>query len=140
MHDETKSVTIDEANYQLRRMTPAVGSYIWQLLMKAVYKSQEGQKEDVTQPAPLPDAMKPSNEERLRGMCGVAFMFLGFDDFQFVQRNCMLKLSREEATAGYLPVMADDGRWANKELEQNPFLVTRLMVEVLAFNLSSFLA
>ena len=139
MHDKTKIVLLDEVNYQVRRMTPAVGSHIWQLLMKAVYKAQEGQKEEVVS-APPPDAPKPSNEERLRGMCGVAFMFLSFDDFQFIQRNCMLKLSCEEAAVGYLPVMADDGRWAAKDLEDNPFLVTRLTVEVLVFNLSSFLA
>jgi hypothetical protein len=141
MHDKTKIVLLDEVNYQVRRMTPAVGSHIWQLLMKAVYKAQEGQKEEPTAPSvDNAEAKKPSNEERLRGMCGVAFMFLSFDDFQFIQRNCMLKLSRSEGAAGYLPVMADDGRWAASELEESPFLVTRLMVEVLVFNLESFLA
>jgi hypothetical protein len=140
MHEATKTVEVDGINYQIRRMTPAVGSYIWQRLMAAVYKAREGRAEQLTaESIAEPETKKPSSEDRLRGMCGVTFMFLSFDDFQFVQRNAMRVLSREETTAGFLPVQADDGRWAAKELEENPFLVTKLTVEVLVWNLASFL-
>jgi len=139
MHEDTVIVPVDNVNYQVRRMTPAVGSYIWQRLMAAVYKASEGQKDTVAE-EPTSDALKPSSAERLRAMCGVAFMFLGFDDFEFLQKNCLRVVSREEPTLGYIPIVSDDGRWAAKDLEKNPFMVTRLMVEVLVVNLADFLA
>jgi hypothetical protein len=137
MHEATKIVSVDGVNYQLRRMTPVVGGYIWQRLLAAVYKAQEGRKqeeavEDDTKP-------KPTNEEKLRTLCGVAFLFLAFDDYEFVQKNCMRLVEREEAGAGFLAVQLADGRMAVPELEANPLSVTKLMVEVLVFNLSSFL-
>jgi hypothetical protein len=138
MHAETKIVPIDGVNYQLRRMTPTVGGYLWQRLMAALYKAKESsapqpeEKEDETKP-------KPSTEERLRGMCGVCFVFMSFDDYEFVQKRCMLMVEREEPGAGFLAVQLSDGRWVSKEVEANPLLVTKLMVEVLVFNLHSFL-
>jgi hypothetical protein len=138
MHEATIVVPVDGVNYQIRRMTPAVGSYIWQRLMAAVYKASEGSKEEVAEPEDK-KAPRPSDADRLRAMCGVAFMYLGFDDFEFVQKNCMRMLSREEPSMGYIPVVADSGQWAAKDLEANPFAITRLMVEVLVINLASFL-
>ena len=151
MHEATVVVPVDGVNYQIRRMTPAVGSYIWQRLMAAVYKASEGQKDEApvepAEPAePAVEAPQPSSAERLRASagrlratCGVAFMYLGFDDFEFVQKNCMRMLSREEPNMGYIPVVADSGQWAAKDLEANLFIITRLMVEVLVVNLASFL-
>ena len=114
MHAETKIVPIDGVNYQLRRMTPTVGGYLWQRLMAALYKAKESsapqteEKEDETKP-------KPSTEERLRGMCGVCFVFMSFDDYEFVQKRCMLMVEREEPGAGFLAVQLSDGRWVSKE-------------------------
>jgi hypothetical protein len=140
MHESTKLVTVDGANYQIRRMTPAVGGYIWQRMMAAVYKAQEGRKEEPTPEPEVDDKKKPTPEERMRGMCGVTFMFLSFEDFQFVQKHCMQVLTREEPGAGFLGLQLDDGRWVAKDVENNPLLVTKLMVEVLVFNLTAFLA
>ena len=139
MHETAVVVPIDSVNYQVRRMTPAVGSYIWQRLMAAVYKASEGQKDEAPV-EPAVETPQPSSADRLRAMCGVAFMYLGFDDFEFVQKNCLRVVSREEPDMGYIPVVADDGRWVAKDLEGNPFMITRLMVEVLTVNLVSFLA
>jgi len=138
MHEATIVVPVDGVNYQIRRMTPAVGSYIWQRLMAAVYKASEGRKDEVSA-EPVAEVPQPSNADRLRAMCGVAFMYLDFDDFEFVQKNCMRTVSREEPGMGYIPVVADSGQWAAKDLETNPFTITRLMVEVLVVNLASFL-
>jgi hypothetical protein len=140
MHESHKVVPVDGANYRIARMTPLVGGYIWQRLLSALYKAQDGRKTEDEQ-APLLDAPKPSTEERMRGMCGVTFMFLSFEDFQFVQKHCMQMIEREEpAPAGYLRVQLDDGRWAVPEIAANPLLVTKLMVEALVFSLHPFLA
>ena len=142
MHDKVKTVEVDGAQYEVRRMTPAVGSYIWQKLMAACYKAGESAK-DSTQPEEgrveklLPT---PTAEERLRALCGVAFMFMDFETFLFVQASAMKVLSRHEGPAGFIPVMTDDGRWSVNELSDSPMLVTRLAVEALVFNLHSFLA
>jgi len=106
--------------------------------MAAVYKASEGRKDEVSA-EPVAEVPQPSNADRLRAMCGVAFMYLDFDDFEFVQKNCMRTVSREEPGMGYIPVVADSGQWAAKDLETNPFTITRLMVEVLVVNLASFL-
>jgi hypothetical protein len=140
MHEATKIVSVDGVNYQLRRMTPLVGGYIWQRLMAALYKAQEGRKQEPEPTVEDASKPKPSAEERMRAMCGVAFLFLSFEDFQFVQKHCMQVLMREEPVAGFLPVQMDDGRWASKEVEANPLLVTKLMVEALVFSLHPFLA
>jgi len=35
----TSTVTVSDQEYQVRKMTAAVGSYIWQLLMAACFQS-----------------------------------------------------------------------------------------------------
>ena len=152
MHDKTKTFELGGVTYQFRRMTPAVGSYIWQRLMAASYKGLEGREkaiEDaVRQEAERVKAQaeppkKELPEERLRELCGMTFMFLSFEDLEFIQKNAMRVTSKyepDEKGRALLPVMSDDGRWTDQALADNPMLVTRLTVEALAYNLASFLA
>jgi hypothetical protein len=145
MHEKAKQFELNGETYQFRRMTPAVGSYIWQRLMAACYKAgAESTQSTTTEPeAPETDKLKPSAEERVRGLCGVAFMFFSFTDLEFVQKSAMKVTSKyepDEKGRALLPVMSDDGRWTDQALAESPFLVTRLTVEVLCFNLASFLA
>jgi hypothetical protein len=140
MHEAHKIVPIDGHSYRLGRLTAAVGGYIWQRLLAAIYKAretakpeQEPTKEDEAKP-------KPPVEDRMRTICGMTFMFLSFEDYQFVQRHCMAVVARKEPDpAGYLDIQLTDGRWAVPEIESNPFLVTKLMTEVLVWNLAPFL-
>jgi hypothetical protein len=144
LQPKTTNVTVNEQEYQLSKMTPAVGSYIWQLLMAACFKAQQviSVQTEAVQEAAIPDKTTPT--ERLRGLCGISFMQLDFDKYEFIQTNCMKVVARVEVLAGNAPVpmplMTYDGRWAVPEVADNLMLVTRLMTEALVFNLSSFLA
>ena len=84
-----------------------------------------------------------SAEEKLRGLCGIAFMHLDFKDYEFIQTNSLKVISRMEDAGGIsapIPIMTDSGQWAAPEIADDLMLVTRLMVEALVFNLQSFLA
>lgn len=139
----TTVVSINEQDYQVRRMTAAVGSYIWQLLMAACFKaSQSMPSAAAEEPSTKPAEEKPA-EEKLRGLCAIAFMHLDFKDYEFIQTNALKVISSMEDAGGTsvpIPVMTDSGQWANTEIADDLMLVTRLMVEALVFNLSSFLA
>lgn len=139
INTRTKDVTIDGTSYEIRRTTPAVGGFIWQQLMRACYKSAADAVQVAHTEPEQPEQPKAPPEERLRAICGVAFMHLSIDDFTFVQNSCMKLLSRREGAA-LIPVMSSDERWGAPDLAENPFLVTRLTVEVLVHNLQSFLA
>ena len=87
---------------------------------------------------------KATPEDRLRTTCGIGFMFLTFEEMEFVQKAALAVTSRLERPAGTtdeqpMPVQMSDGRWAVPELEDDPNLVTQLTTEALVFNLASFL-
>jgi hypothetical protein len=138
----TSTVTVSDQEYQVRKMTAAVGSYIWQLLMAACFKAQQSMPDTKEQPSTKPEE-ESSAEEKLRGLCGIAFMHLDFKDYEFIQTNSLKVISRVEsvgAASTPLPIMTDSGQWAVPEIADDLMLVTRLMVEAIVFNLSSFLA
>ena len=140
MQARTTTTQIDGATYQLRKMTPVVGSYIWQRLMAAAFKAAR-QVGAVGDSAP-DEAAQAAPEDRLRGLCAVAFMQLSFEDTGFIQTECMKTISRMEIvgdTESAIPVMMQNGTWAAPEVADNPFLVTKLATEAIAFNLTSFL-
>jgi hypothetical protein len=147
--DKTKIVEVADQRWQIGRLTPLDGSYIWQRLMAASFRAQMemvgAQQPEGDQAIAAEAAMaKATPEDRLRTLCGVAFMHMTYDDLALAQRKAMAVVARMEQLAGQpeqpMPVQASDGRWAVAELETDPFLVTRLTVEVLAYNLASFLA
>ena len=57
LQPKTTNVTVNEQEYQLSKMTPAVGSYIWQLLMAACFKAQQviSVQTEAVQEAAIPD-------------------------------------------------------------------------------------
>jgi hypothetical protein len=138
----TKTVEVDGTKYELRRMTPIMGSYFWQRLMHACYVAAQAravQQETDTAPE---DAPKPLAEDRLRGLCAMAYMHMDMEDFERVQTACMKLISRLELNAGaetFMPVMTDTGRWVAADLFDKPLTVTKLTTEALVFNLIGFL-
>lgn len=135
----TKQITLGDRTYEVRRFTPAVGSYAWQLLTRSVINMRN--EVDDTE---APDDAKPQTlepEARLRGVCAIAFMSMKFEDFEFLQNHCLKVISVIENGLP-MPVMTIEGRWdpkAEEAIGGNPSLLTKLMVEVLVFNLASFL-
>lgn len=140
----TTNVTVNGQEYRLSKMKPAVGSYIWQLLVAACFKASQaiGPQTEAAQETSAADKAPPA--ERLRNLCGISFMQLDFDKYEFIQTNCMKVVARMEALAGNAPVpiplMTYDGCWSAPEVADNLMLVTRLMTEALVFNLLSFLS
>ena len=144
MKEKTTEVTVNGQRWLIRRMTPTTGSYIWQRLMASMFKAQmeAGVAEDTVPEPSKPDEPKLTPEQRLRGMCGIAFMHLSFADTEFMQTAAMKVISRVENLAGMdtpMPVMDSDGRYAIEDVASDPFLVTRLTVEALVFSLAPFL-
>ena len=137
--NRTQQVDVEGRQYQVRRLLPEIGSFIWQRLMAAMVRAsaQSGFKED--KPEEHKKHKKEQNKDQeIRGLCGVAFMYLEFEEFAFIQSQCMRVLSRFENELP-MPVMSDRGQWAAEDIADNPFLVTKLVTEVLAFNLVGFL-
>jgi hypothetical protein len=145
MKEKTTEVTVQNQRWQIRRMTPTTGSYIWQRLMAAMFKAQmeAGVTAETSATASVESTEpKPTPEQRLRGMCGIAFMHLSFADTEFMQVASMKVISRIESLAGVdtpMPAMDDAGRYAIDDVASDPFLVTRLTVEALVFSLAPFL-
>ena len=141
---KTVVVNINGQDFQFHKMTPAIGSYIWQLLMAACFKASQtvGGESNVSAPAEDSAIKVTPAAEKLRGLCGIAFMHLNFKDYEFIQENCIKVTARIDASAGVaaaMPLMTYDGRWAAEDVADNLMLVTRLMVEALVHSLSSFL-
>lgn len=139
---KTMNVELAGVSWQIRRMTPAVGSYIWQRLMAAMYKVQAAQPAQEQEPKVEEPAAKTTVEEKLRLLCGISLMQFNFEDLEFTQKAAMRVVNRMEDLPGGatpMPVMTDDGRYI-PELADDPFMVTRLTVEALVFNLASFLS
>ena len=148
MEARSKTITVDVggAKYQVRRMTPVVGSYIWQRLQLGAYKGAQAMLKSGMVAERSPEEVKAIDvvtvQDRLRALCGGAFMCMDYADFEFVQRECVKVLARVEPNAGIdmpVPLMTDDGRWVLQDVYEDPALVTRLMVEAVVFNMESFL-
>ena len=150
MNEDVKVVTVADRRWQLARMTPVDGSYIWQRLLAASFRAQVA---NTDAPAMAPEAEKAAGEaikqstpeERLRSIYGVASMYLTYEDTGFIQRKCMALVSRMEKMPGDteerpMALVLADGRWTAPEVAKDPFLVTQLTLEVLAWNLAGFLA
>lgn len=150
METRSKTITVEvgDARYQVRRLAPDVGSYIWQRLQFGAYKGamavlRTGQEPGGGQPEKSAADVQPLTiQDRLRALCGGAFMCMDYADFQFVQLACMKAITRLELNAGQempVPLVMEDGRWVLQDVADDPALVTRLMVEAVVFNMVPFL-
>jgi hypothetical protein len=143
---KTTIVEIDGQRYELRKMLAATGGYIWQRIQVACLRAAEerdpNRKVQVETAQELADALNRPPEERMRGVCALAYMYLTFADYEFTLTAAMRATSRFNDAGMPMPIMAYDGRWAGgtEDLEENPALATRVMTESLAFNLHPYLA
>lgn len=137
--EKSRKFELDGTTYEVRRMTPVVGSYIWQVMMRAAVRAskdmgggsvqgQEGALEQATA------------EEKTRGLATLALMNMDFREHEFVQ-NAVMRLMLRHENGAPMPFMVDDSRWDSRiyeEIGSNPALVTKLVIEGLVFNLSGF--
>ena len=101
----TTVVIVNDQNYQVRRMTAAVGSYIWQLLMAACFKARQSMPDDVAEESSVKTEEEKSAEEKLRGLCGIAFMHLDFKDYNADRQEILIRM--KEKGVGAITIGAD---------------------------------
>jgi hypothetical protein len=143
---KTTTVEVEGRRYDLRKMRAATGGYIWQRLQAACLRA--GQEQDQTkleqaaESQALADALARPSEERMRGVCALAFMYLPYEDYDFIVNAVAKSVSRHDANGLPMPLMSDDGRWSagTDDLQDNPCLVTLVMMESLVYNLHPYLA
>ena len=116
--ETTKIVEVAGQRWQLRRMSPVDGSYCWQRLMAAMFRSASAQPQmvvpaDEAEELRMKEAIeKATPEDRLRTTCGVGFMHLTYDELKFMQRVALAVTSRMEDLAGAdtpMPVVTEAG-------------------------------
>lgn len=141
-----KDVEIDGKKYQVEKLDAVTASWILNSLVAA---SAEMQRPADTSTASVPDkvATLTAKEREDMAQATVALMWtmagskLPIDKYRYIQQTalqaCFWQSADSPTTTTFEPVMMRDGRWANRELSDNVKTVTRLITEVLQFNLSA---
>jgi hypothetical protein len=120
MTDKQKDVEIKvdgkPARYRIGRFTPNVGSWIAFVLMTNVL------------PAIFSKGLNAPKNGRA----------ISEEDFAAVQNHCFRICSRFNGAGLPEPIMMEDGRWIDKDLESDLVGTIALTVQVLQFNISPF--
>lgn len=150
MQARTKTVEVDGIEYELRRLPPEVGSFIFMRMLGAHMKVASEAKPSAAPPSaapsetPAPPPEKVSGEMQVRALSFVVLSGgVGFEDFAFIQKACMKVVSRLEDRAGQkfaMPVMTDAGEWTKngEDLAYSPGSVVKMTTESLVFCFSDF--
>lgn len=146
MIEKTKNVAIDGKQYQLRRFTPDVGSYIVMQILGAGMKSQTFSEAPPSSgttvlPPEIP-AVAPNGEDVVRTLVFAALLRgMDFDMHKKIQDWCLACCSRMEGEDGKLPMplTTQSGAIMGDVRDDMP-LVMKLEMEVLVFNFSDFFA
>ena len=143
---KTKIIEIGGSKYQLRKMTPAAGSFIYFKMIGAVLNQvNEATVADTAKARESSAKMTP--EEKARALVVSTFMRgLDYQHVEFAQRHAMMATSRVVDTGGaeaIIPVMTDDGRWVQPgpgepDLQDEPDVVQQITTEALVYSIASF--
>lgn len=150
----TKTVELQGYKFQLRRLPPQLGSFIFmRMLGISMRASAAAQEEQVAKPRknkPQVQATteveqpKPTGEEQVRALSFSVFSGgMPFADFDFIQTGCMKVISIVEHREGVdfpMPIMNDNGSWtpSGEDLSYDAGLVMRLTTEVLILCFADF--
>lgn len=126
MNEKTKVVVVQERRYQIRRMRPDVGSFILSRILAAGMGAGAGLQND-----------KP-DKPLIQAMLAAFLNRLDFDTFSFIQNRALAVVSRLDDDGAPLPLVADNGVFADQELATSISLAMALTVQSLVFNLSDF--
>lgn len=146
MSTRSKVVELNGQKYELRKLAPDVGSFIFMRMMGLSLRSRAAEKEQQeelpksTEPAPEP--AKISGEMQVRALAFSVFAgAIGFDDFKFIQNACIKAVSKQRTDTGmFMPVMNDAGQWTKDgdDIETNVGLAMNLTTEVLILCFADF--
>lgn len=138
MDNVLKTITINEASYQIVKMPAQIGSWLLMLLMGKLTEIMA----EANVPASGEDAAKAAEtkpEEAASAAISFMLMKLSEEDFATVQQKALsscLKL----VNGVPMPIIMRDGRLAIKELEYDIETVMQLTSQAIHLNLSPFFA
>lgn len=128
MNDETKIVDVKGRRYQLRRMLPDDGSFILCRILAAGMGAGVGAER--------------ADRSLIQSMLAAFLRGLDFDTFKLIQHKALSVVSRLESngtgTEQPMPLVTDNGVFADQELSRSISLTMALTVHSLVFNLSDF--
>ncbi len=141
--DRTKDLTVSGRRYQLQKMTPLVASRVhgWLTYVAISYVQKDSDKKSEAQ-APEPQADPQTQAENIVKMLWLmAPSALSEETLGKIQAHALRAVSRmDEATGASVPVTMADGRWTDKDLEDDAVGVGELIAASLQFSLSPFFA
>lgn len=150
MQARSKVVELKGLSFELRRLLPEVGSFIFMRMMGMNMRMAQENAEraapklerQVELPTETAEPDEPiSGELRVRALAFSVFAGgIAFDDFKFIQSACLKSVSRKNDAGLYMPIMSDGGVWTGdgKEVRDDVGLVMQLTTEVLIFCFADF--
>lgn len=153
MQTRSKVVELSGLKFQIRRLPPEVGSFIFMRMLGVSMRSAAAEAEaQLAQPAPPQDEStepaedKPvvTGEMKVRALSFSVFAGgMKFEDFKFIQNGCMRVVSVVEERSGVdfpMPIVSDAGVWtpSGEDVSVDIGLVMRLTTEVLVFCFADF--
>jgi hypothetical protein len=152
MQARLKVVELGGKRYQLRRLPPDVGSFVFMRMMGLSIRASQAEAEKAptkqyaskldTKPTEQKLPEKVTGEMRVRALAFSVFSGgVSFEDFQFIQTACIKAVGRIDTAQGVdfpIPIMQDSGQWADLDIADNVGLVMQLTTEVLIHSFSSF--
>ena len=145
LQPRVKQIEIGARKFELRRLSPEVGTFI---LMRMMGVQMRDQPAVPVQTAPAtadkPPAVEISGETRVRVLSFVVFSgAIGFEDFKFIQQHCMRCVALISETAGEsfpMPIVSDGGEWTKdgQAIADDVGLVMKLTTEVLILCFADF--
>lgn len=145
MNSRSKVVEFSGSKYEVRRLLPDVGSFIFMKMMGLSLRARSADKEQAEERPKDASAEPPtpiSGETQVRALAFSVFAGgIAFDDFKFIQNACIQSVSKQRVDTGfYMPVMTGDGKYTKdgEDLETNVGLVMNLTTEVLVLCFADF--
>jgi len=145
----TKQVDLKGRKFELRRLSPEVGTFILMRMMGVQMRSEAAQEERaLAKPvATTEPTVKPSEidgEACVRALSFIVFSgAISFEDFKFIQSACMHCVSIVKTAEGEtfpMPIMSDAGEWTKdgQAVVDDVQLLMNLTTEVLVVSFSDF--
>jgi hypothetical protein len=144
----TKQVDLKGRKFELRRLSPEVGTFILMRMMGVQMRSEAAQEERApvkpTTTEPAAKSPEIDGEARVRALSFIVFSgAISFEDFKFIQSACMHCVSIVKAAEGEafpMPIMSDAGEWTKdgQAVVDDVQLLMNLTTEVLVICFADF--
>jgi hypothetical protein len=137
MENVLKELTINEANYQIVKMSAQSGSWLLMLLMG---KLMDIMSKEATPTTNNPELDKPTSGEDVAS-AAISFMLMKLDEDTFVKVQIKaLSVCYKTVEGVPMPIVMKDGRWVDTKLQYDIETVMQLTSQAIKLNLSPFFA